>query len=192
VIVQVHKRKHFVYLTRYALGRGPVVVSNLAFPDSPVAAAVEMELEAVRALRCKKVALHYMLCPHPEDRIDPETWPALVRDFLHEMGLDGHLYLATLHDRQDGTCPHVHLIVCRVRDGRVWSDRFDYAKCTKVAMQIERRYALRRAPRGGNRWAKQEAPRPAGPHVWEFARPDPAGGPAPGIGGLSYVSCGCD
>jgi len=180
MIVQVYKSKAFAHLTRYALDRGPVVSSNLMRPGSPALAALEMEIEAAGSTRCKRPALHYALCPHPGDRIDTRTWQNIIADFLRMMGLEGHLYLATLHDPGDGTCPHAHVVVCRVRNGKAWRVQFDYAKNTRVAMRLERRYGLRRAPRGGNRWVKQEAPvQTAGPHVRElalniFSRPDPA------------------
>jgi len=185
MIVEVYKHKTFAKLTRYALGRGPVIASNLVCPESPALAALEMELEASKSARCRRPALHFMLCPHPTDRIDPGTWPAIIREYLEGMGLEGHLYLATLHDPGTGACPHAHVVVCRVKAGRAWKASFDWAKSAKVAMRIERRHRLKPAPRGG---------RPAGPDTPipdTFARPDPAG-PAPGIGGFGYVICSRD
>ena len=174
MIIQVFKHGSFAHLMRYAFARGPVIATNLEHAVSPALAALEMELEAAESVRCKKPAFHYMLCPDPRDRIDTHTWRTIIRTFLRAMDLDGYKYLATLHAPPDGCpgqrAPHVHLIVCRVRNGRAWNDSHDYRRLVLAAMIIERKFGLRRArrerlPRRIREWVErqQEIRIPANP-----------------------------
>lgn len=103
------------------------------------------EFGAIRALRrdIKKPVWHCSLALPAGERLSPEQWDAVARDFMQEMGFDPdrHQYIVVRHNDTD--YDHVHIVSNRIAvDGKVWAGENDVFKAINATQALERRHGL--------------------------------------------------
>lgn len=87
------------------------------------------------------IVCHTSLSVEIGRKLDDQTWNAIAKDYLREMGFDQNQYVLARHT--DTNHDHVHLIVSRLRlDGTTVESWLDYRRAQEVLRQLEKQYNL--------------------------------------------------
>ncbi|MDD4965998.1 relaxase/mobilization nuclease domain-containing protein [Halothiobacillus sp.] len=76
------------------------------------------------------------------DRLTPEEWAIIARDYMTRMGYtQQHLYCVILHDAEEGQ--HIHIVASRIGlDGTIYYGKQENLESTKIISQLERDHRL--------------------------------------------------
>lgn len=127
----------------YALGeskQSAIIGGTMAGADPRALAA---EFGETRRLRpdAKNPVWHCSLSLPKGDEIDAGRWSAIADDFMAEMGLDSHQWVAVRHG--DTEHDHIHIIGSRIgADGSLWYGQWEARKAINATQDLERRHDL--------------------------------------------------
>ena len=104
-----------------------------------------VEFEAIRRLRpdIKRPVAHHVLSLPLGEKLTPERWDALVRDYLVGMGInpDKHQFVARMH--ADTDYQHVHIIVNRISlASKVWHGERSALRAIELCQKLEVKHEL--------------------------------------------------
>lgn len=119
-----------------AASDGVNLTSNQSITDS-------FKLQAELSDRTRKPVAHFVLSLSPRDAgvIDDDLLNRIVHDYMNGMGYGDNLFVAFRHS--DKKHPHVHIIVCRVKnDGKCTKDAKEKLKNVKLCRALTQKYGL--------------------------------------------------
>ncbi len=87
------------------------------------------------------VVCHTSLSVEVGRNLETETWNAIAKDYLNEMGFDNNQFVMVRHT--DTQHDHVHLVIARSRlDGTMVDGWLDYRRAQLVLRKLEQNYQL--------------------------------------------------
>ena len=109
---------------------------------------IQREFKVVQDMNrnCKKNTISVVLSPSPEDGkvLSKEQLRDITRSYLKEMGLQGHQYIAYVHE--DRAHRHIHLYVNRIDfEGRAYRDNWIGKRTQRVADGVAKEMGITRA-----------------------------------------------
>ncbi len=91
------------------------------------------------------VVCHTSLSVEVGRNLEAETWNAIAKDYLIEMGFDNNQFVMVRHT--DTQHDHVHLVIARSRlDGTMVNGWLDYRQAQLVLRKLEQDYQLQSVP----------------------------------------------
>lgn len=154
----------------FATGVNLVLVPGLAASEmqSTVDAAMYGRR---RGQRPDRLALHFVLSWHPDDRPTPEHMAAIAREALAALGLAEHQALIVGHD--DNGKPHVHVManVLHPVTGKAAKLGWRYRTMSRWAADYERRQGVIRCRKRAVAKAANENRKRIPRAAWNFAEP---------------------
>lgn len=126
----------------YAFGKGDAeVIGGTMSGRDPRALAAEFGLSRAARPEVSKPVWHTSLSLPPGDTLSASQWDKIVSDFMGEMGLGHHQYIAVRHHDTDHE--HVHIIASRISlDGSLYLGKWDAKKAIKLTADLEVKHGL--------------------------------------------------
>lgn len=146
----------------YALkdGKDPEIVGgNMAGRDAGELAEEFMHTRRLNSKVARPV-MHIALSLAPGERLDSAQWSIATREYVRDLGLEDHQWVAIRHE--DGGQDHVHLILDAIGpDGKVWKNFGERARSAKACRRAEKAFGLQSGARletrrSGIRYTKAE------------------------------------
>lgn len=149
MLARITKGQDFAGCLRYVLERSGAERIGGNMEGTTVA---ELTTEFDLSVQCQQrrsphkptqaIVCHTSLSVEVGCKLDDQTWSAIAKDYLREMGFDQNQYVLARHT--DTQHDHVHLIVSRLRlDGTTVESWLDYRRAQEVLRQLEQQYDLR-------------------------------------------------
>lgn len=148
MLARITKGQDFAGCLRYVLERSGAERIGGNMEGTTVA---ELTTEFDLSVQCQQrrsphkptqaIVCHTSLSVEVGCKLDDQTWSAIAKDYLREMGFDQNQYVLARHT--DTQHDHVHLIVSRLRlDGTTVESWLDYRRAQEVLRQLEQQYDL--------------------------------------------------
>ena len=139
---KVERGSGFRGVLDYAFGKGDAeIVSGTMSGRDPRALANEFGLSRAARPEVSKPVWHTSLSLPPGDTLSASQWDKIVSDFMGEMGLGDHQYIAVRHHDTDHE--HVHIIASRIGlDGSLYLGKWDAKKAIKLTADLEVKHGL--------------------------------------------------
>jgi uncharacterized phage-like protein YoqJ len=142
VLVKQVKGSDFYGCLAYVLGKDGARPLDSSI-DATEPDTLNQEFQALQELRSRvqRRVYHCALSLPIGETLTDHQWREMGKDFLNQMGFQGHQYVLVQHT--DRNHQHCHIIANRVGlDGEVVSDSWDYTRAEAVARQLEEAYGL--------------------------------------------------
>lgn len=144
---KVNRGSGFRGLLNYALSEGkrPLIVGGNMSGKTPRILAAEFGI--CRAIRpdIERPVVQFSLALPPGDTLSRDQWQEISADFMREMGLDGHPFVAILH--RDTEHQHIHIVGSRIDlDGTIWHGKFEAFRAIEATQVLEKRHDLTITP----------------------------------------------
>ena len=139
---KVERGSGFRGVLDYALGKGDaeIVSGNMSGRD-PRTLAAEFGLSRAARPDVAKPVWHTSLSLPPGDTLTPGEWDAVASDFMNEMGLGDHQYIAAIHNDTDKQ--HIHIVASRIGlDGSLYLGKWDAKRAIKLTAELEVKHGL--------------------------------------------------
>jgi uncharacterized phage-like protein YoqJ len=142
VLVKQIKGNDFYSCLAYVLGKdGARPLDKSLDGDEPD--ELNQEFQALEQLRSavNRRVYHCALSLPIGETLSDHQWREMGKDFLNQMGFQGHQYVLVQHT--DRAHQHCHIVANRVGlNGEVASDSWDYTRAEAVARNLETAYGL--------------------------------------------------
>jgi len=137
--------------------------------DGATPAEWTAELSATRQVRdVRRPVWHCSLTLPAGEHLTAEKWDQIAWDFMEQMGLAAHPWVAVRHGNTDHE--HIHIVASRIGlDGSLWAGQFEATKAIQATQRLEQTHNLTRTKglgkreRGKYRRGKGRGPAPAKP-----------------------------
>jgi uncharacterized phage-like protein YoqJ len=142
VLVKQTKGNDFYGCLAYVLGKDGARPLDRSI-DASEPDTLNQEFQAFEQLRAtvQRRVYHCALSLPIGETLSDHQWREMGKDFLNQMGFQGHQYILVQHT--DRAHQHCHIIANRVGlDGAVASDAWDYTRAEAVARELEVAYGL--------------------------------------------------
>lgn len=142
MLVKQTKGNDFYGCLSYVLGKDGARPLDRSI-DASEPDTLNQEFQGLEQLRpsVQRRVYHCALSLPIGETLSDHQWREMGKDFLNQMGFQGHQYVLVQHT--DRAHQHCHIIANRVGiDGQVVSDSWDYTRAEAVARNLETAYGL--------------------------------------------------
>ena len=152
MLAKITKGQDFYGCLRYVLGKTGAEriggnMEGIALSELVAEFNLSVQRQQRRSPRnlAQVVVCHTSLSVEIGRNLEAETWNAIAKDYLTEMGFDNNQFVMVRHT--DTQHDHVHLVIARSRlDGTMVNGWLDYQRAQLVLRKLEQDYQLQSVP----------------------------------------------